>query len=195
MNNFFYTIDKNIFFFINHTLANPVFDVIMPFITNLNHNKIVLIGTIIFLLWLLIKGGEGRKLVIVMILTIVATDQLNSFVLKSLFERIRPCYALEGVRTIVGCAGGFSFPSSHAANSFAIATAISFFYRKQTWGWFTFAFFVAFSRPYLGVHYPSDIFVGSLVGISSASMIVFCWKYGEEKITSRYFLKEKNAEE
>lgn len=174
---FLYSIDVTIFFFINHTLSNPVFDLFMPFLTDLNKHKPVLLFLLLFVGYVLWKGGTtGRITISILIITIIISDQLNSSVLKEIFSRIRPCRSLDGVRLLVDCGGGLSFPSSHAVNNFAAATVISNFYHKQKWYWFAFAFLVAFSRTYVGVHYPSDILAGSILGFIIGFIIVSIWK-------------------
>lgn len=180
---FLYSIDVAIFFFINSALANPVFDWLMPFITDFNKNKLVLSLIGVFVVYILWKGGRtGRITVSVLILTIIVSDQLNSSILKEIFGRIRPCRALNGVRMLVDCGGGLSFPSSHAVNNFAGATVIVHFYRSQKWYWFSFAALVAISRPYVGVHYPSDIVAGAMVGIFIGLAMVKIWKILESKL-------------
>jgi undecaprenyl-diphosphatase len=190
MSEFLYSIDKAVFFFINHTLANPVLDVVMPFITDLNKHLIVIILVIILWLWLMIKGGRtGRTAGILLVLTVACTDQLSSTIVKHLVHRLRPCHVLAGVRLLVGCGSGYSFPSSHAVNNFGGATILSHFYRKYKWGWFSFATLVALSRPYVGVHYPSDIVGGAIIGFCCAMIIIYCWQSVERK-----FFPMKRAE-
>ena len=179
---FLYSIDIFIFFLINHAIANPVFDLIMPFLTDLNKNRpvlIILAGFVGYLLW---TGGKtGRITIGLLIVTVIISDQINSSFLKEIFGRIRPCRTLEGVRLLVDCGGGLSFPSSHAVNNFAAASVISHFYRNQKWFWFSFAATVAVSRTYVGVHYPSDILVGSIVGIAIGLLVITLWKYVNTK--------------
>ena len=180
---FLYSIDVAVFFFINHTIANPVFDWLMPFITDLNKNKPMLIVIGVFILYLLWKEGRtGRVTISLLIITVIISDQTNSVFLKELFGRIRPCRTLDGVRMLVDCGGGLSFPSSHAVNNFAGAAIISHFYQKQKYYWFSFAALVALSRPYVGVHYPSDIVAGSLVGIGIGYLMVKIWNILELKV-------------
>lgn len=176
MSEFIYSIDVDVFFFINHTIANPLFDWLMPFITDINKNKPILSLIVVFILYVLWKGGKtGRVTIGVLIFTVIVSDQLNSSVIKDLFGRIRPCRALDGVRMLVDCGGGLSFPSSHAVNNFAGATVISHFYQKQKWYWYSFAALVALSRPYVGVHYPSDIIAGGFFGFCIGIFFVNIW--------------------
>jgi undecaprenyl-diphosphatase len=180
---FLYSIDVAVFFFINHTISNPAFDWLMPFITDLNKNKLILIIIGVYILYALWKGGKTVKVTIgLLIVTVIISDQINSSFLKDLFGRTRPCRALDGVRMLVDCGGGLSFPSSHAVNNFAGATVISHFYQKQKWYWFSFASLVALSRPYVGVHYPSDIVAGGLIGFGIGLIVINVWIMLETKI-------------
>lgn len=177
-----FSIDVAIFFFINHTLSNPLFDLLMPFLTDLNRYPSVLIAVGMISCIVIWKGGKtGRITIGLLILTVIISDQLNSSILKELFGRIRPCRTLDGVRMLVDCGGGLSFPSSHAVNNFAGAAIISHFYPKHRFYWFSFASLVAFSRPYVGVHYPSDIVAGSIVGFGIALLIILLWNWINSK--------------
>lgn len=177
--------DVWLFFVINKTLANPVFDIIMPFITN---DKTFRIPILLIWLSLIIFGGKRGKIVALLIIfTILISDQVSSFVVKPLIGRIRPCNALESVRLLVGCSGSFSFTSSHAANMFAAAGLFSFFYPKAKWYFFIYAGMVAYSRTYIGIHYPLDIIGGALLGICAAGLIVLIYKKILVRFLPKYF--------
>ncbi len=162
MTDFFYSIDLAVFYFINHTISNPIFDKFFPFITNPQN---WLITGIIFWLILFIKGGRLGKIAAIAIIFLVATsDQISSNLLKNYFGRIRPCNSLSDVHLLVHKTKSFSFPSSHAVNNFALATYLSKLYPHLKWIFLVIASLIAFSRPYVGVHYPSDILFGALIG-------------------------------
>ncbi len=183
---FLYSIDKAVFFFINQTISNPVLDWLMPFLTDLNKNKAAVAIVAILWLWLMIRGGKtGRTAGILLVLSIVVGDQFSSSVLKNLFSRVRPCHALQGVRLLVDCGSGLSFPSSHAVNNFAGATILSHYYRKYAWGWFSLASLIALSRPYIGVHYPSDIAGGAAIGWACATCLIAAWEFVELKFIQK----------
>ena len=160
---FLYSIDLAIFYFINHSLSTGFLDKFFSTITDVNKwyiAYIILAGIAFF------KGGvRGKILVIGLILLIIVTDQTGFRILKEFFERIRPCRALSDVITPLGCAGGYSFPSNHALNNFAAATFISRLHPDYRWIVFIVAVLISLSRVYLGVHYPSDILGGALIGV------------------------------
>ena len=157
-----YNIDLYIFRFLNQTISNPLFDKFFPFITNPQNWLIAFI-----ILWLIaiIKGGRiGKISAIGIIILIVISDQLSSHLLKPLFERVRPCNVVDNVNLLVNCTKSYSMPSSHAVNNFAAAVFFSRLFPKLKIALFTVATLVALSRPIVGVHYFSDIFIGALIG-------------------------------
>lgn len=163
MADFLYSIDLSILYFFNNTLSAGFPDKFFSTITNVNNwyiAYIILLG----ISWT--KGGRTGKIAVIgVILLITVSDQLGHRVLKEIFERPRPCNALADVLTPLGCTGSYSFPSNHAINNFAAAM---FFYRlfpNLKWILFITASLVAISRVYLGLHYPSDILGGAIVGI------------------------------
>jgi len=191
MTDFLYQIDVKLFYFINHTLSNPIFDKLFPFITDV---KNWYIAYIILFLICFIKGGRiGRIAAIGMILLVITTDQFSSFFLKSFFARTRPCNILQNVNILVACLNSYSFPSSHAVNNFSAAMFFSMIFPKIKWPLFIVAFIIAFSRPYVGVHYPSDViggaFIGMVFGYIFALIVIKIdnhFKEKKTKITDRY---------
>ncbi len=191
MAEFFYQIDVSLFYFINHTISNTLFDKFFPFITEVKNWYIAYI--ILFLL-LITKGGRtGRIAAVVFLILIIATDQFSSAFLKHLIGRVRPCNVLSDVRILVTCTQSFSFPSSHAVNNFAAAMFFSKIYAKFKWVFFSVATLLALSRPYVGVHYPSDIIGGALIGTVSGYIFAFAMmkidnslKQKSIKITDKY---------
>jgi undecaprenyl-diphosphatase len=186
---FLYSIDVAVFRFLNTTIANPAGDVLWPIITDYNKQlpiQILLIGV---WLWLMIRGGaRGRTAALMVIPVLVVSDQLSSTFIKAWIGRIRPCAevggipVVPGIRMLVDCGPGKSFPSSHAVNNFAIATMFTMYYpRVRPWV-FAFAALVALSRPAVGVHYPSDILGGAVIGTAVAFLLVSLWRW----ITEHY---------
>ncbi|MCE1164861.1 MAG: phosphatase PAP2 family protein [Bacteroidetes bacterium] len=180
MVDFLYNIDVQVFYFINRTLANPVTDSVMPFITELNHWKIFYV---IMWLYMMISGGRrGRVAGILVLFLVLITDQVSSNLVKHLIERARPCSVLPNVHLLVGCTGSFSFPSSHAVNNFAGAVFFSHFYPRYTAAFYTAAILMALSRVFCGVHYPSDILGGMMIGIILGFLFIKAWELINKKI-------------
>ena len=105
---------------------------------------------------------------------IALADQIGASMIRSAVERYRPSNLNNPIHTLVhivdGYRGGrYGFPSCHAANSFALATFLSLLFTKRRFTIFIFiwAITTAYSRLYLGVHYPGDLLVGALLGSAS----------------------------
>lgn len=113
-------------------------------------------------------------------ITVLLSDQITSHLLKPLVQRLRPSHepALENLVNLVATPSGtlykggkFGFPSSHAANAFGVAFFLWMTLRKNySWTWIAFlvASILAYTRLYLGVHYPIDLICGMLIGIAAA---------------------------
>lgn len=166
--------DEALFRFFNSGIANPVFDVVMPAITEVKHFYPVYILLFILLLW---KGGRaGRWCALLLVITVLLADPLSSRVIKEEVGRLRPCRTLDGVRLLIGCGGGKSFPSSHAVNNFAGLVVFGWFFRKWAWAWLTMAMLVSFSRIYVGVHYPFDVLGGAVIGMALGALVIFLFE-------------------
>lgn len=162
-------LDKNLFYILNTKLTASFLDFFMPFITT----KANFIAIIIFA-WLMIfimGKGKDRKALIIVVLAVLASD-FAAAVLKNLVQRVRPCNALADISLLVGCTKSFSFPSGHATNVFAVAVYLSYVYRKYSPVFFVMAALVAYSRIYVGVHYPLDVAGGAAVGSIGAVIAI-----------------------
>ncbi|MBN1952030.1 MAG: phosphatase PAP2 family protein [Bacteroidales bacterium] len=113
------------------------------------------------------------------LLALVVTDLLAVHAFKEVVERLRPSHNPEFVNSIHLVrdyhGGNFGFVSNHSANSFCLATLLSLIFRNPyfTPGIFLWAALVSYSRIYLGVHYPADIFGGAILGAGIASLFYF----------------------
>lgn len=162
MIDFLYSIDVSIFYLLNQTISNPLFDSFFPYITNVKSWYLVYI---IFWLLLIFKSGKMGKISAVLIILVIAlSDQISSHLLKNLFERVRPCNVLQDVNLLISCSKSYSMPSSHAVNNFAAAIFFSKLFPKYKLPLIIVAVLMALSRPIVGVHYFSDIVIGALIG-------------------------------
>jgi len=167
-------VDKKIFTFFNSSIANPVFDIFFPIITN---QDIWIIPILLGIIILSIKGGtKGRIASIVLIIGVILADYSSAQIIKPYFQRIRPSHdILDQIRLLVPKGGRYGFVSSHAANMYVSATILGYFYSKQKRLFFTIASLVAFSRVYVGVHYPADIVFGGLLGYGLGWITITSW--------------------
>lgn len=88
--------------------------------------------------------------------------------IKNKIKRIRPSNVIPGINRLMRIPDEFSFPSGHAAGAFLMATLFHHFYPSLSIPFYTTASLIGFSRVYNGVHYPSDVMAGSVLGFCSA---------------------------
>lgn len=113
---------------------------------------------------------KTRTCGIVFLISLALGFTLND-VIKRLVVRVRPFNSCADIITLVKPPKSFSFPSGHSASVFACA--VSLYYTKRRWFVFglIIAFLTAFSRLYVGVHYPTDVTVGIIIGTVSAIVV------------------------
>ena len=153
--------DRSAFFFLNHKLAAPACDkLIRFFMTVPGEFLIILIGVAA-----LFARAKYTKYSALIFLSSYAISRYSYHAIKYIVKRPRPFEALDNVRLLLGPNDGFSFPSGHATIAFCLATVAAARYPKVRYPAFMVAILIALFRPYLGVHYPSDILAGALLGI------------------------------
>lgn len=169
-------IDQEILLFING-LNHPVIDEIAWFFSS----KFGLIPFYLLILFFLFKDFSPKKVVILLLgvaVTVALTDQISVHLFKEFFMRYRPSHhnelskLLHFYEPIQGQpykGGQYGFVSSHAANFFGMFGFLYVVLSKRNWlliGVFSLGLAVIWSRVYLGVHYPSDVVIGSFVGLT-----------------------------
>lgn len=170
-------IDLLLFSLINQDVHNGFFDIVMPFITK---NAWALFLPLF--LWCFFRDRKAATLAILLgIASFLLADWISNS-LKYFFSRPRPCAELEGVRLLVGCGKSFSMPSNHAVNAFAFATPfIALRGIRLRYLFLAVAATVGFSRVYVGVHYPSDVAVGALLGVIVSVCVLLSFRLAFKK--------------
>jgi undecaprenyl-diphosphatase len=182
------SLDVRVFRFLNGAAENRVFDAVMPVATDFEKWRYLVI-----LIWcaLVIFGKtKGRWAALMLIPIIAASDQLSSAVMKPIFHRVRPCEVLGNVHLWLDTQGwmttpgvvarsyknSLSFPSSHATNITASMLFLGLVYRRWLAPLLAVALVVSYSRIYTGVHWPSDVLAGMLVGAAIAALAYALFK-------------------
>ena len=162
--------DETLFHLVNSGCQNRFFDWLMPLL----RDKYIWVPLYVFIASFLLINFKQKGLYILLglVLTVGIADSTSSHLLKKSMQRLRPCKVLEpskDIHLLVPCGGGFSFPSSHATNHFAIATFLLLVLGK-IFRWIKiplilWAGSISFAQVYVGVHYPLDVVAGALLGV------------------------------
>jgi undecaprenyl-diphosphatase len=159
-----------------------------PLITDYDRFWAIRVPLVIAWVALLVFGGrKGRTVAIMVPFVLFISDKISSAFIKEWVGRARPCHEIDGVRIIQGihmlvdCGPGKSFPSSHAVNNFAIGTIFAAYYPRVRWAFFGWASLVALSRVGVGVHYPSDVVGGAIIGFLIALLVIVTWRNIEQR--------------
>jgi undecaprenyl-diphosphatase len=178
-------IDKKLFIIINQ-LHNSFFDHIVYWITH----KLFWVPLYIILIHLIAKKLKKDTWLVLMTIALLITicDQFSSGLIKPYIQRLRPCFepSIEYTVHVVGHHHGlYGFISSHAANTFGLATFLWLLFRSNyCFILFIWSSIVSYARIYGGVHYPGDILLGALSGM--------CWGWTMYNIYKVYCIKYRN---
>ena len=175
-------LDTQVFLTVN-SMHNTYWDTFMWLFSD----KYVWIPLYVSLAFLIFKNYYPKVflycLLTVLVMT-VFTDGVSSHILRPYIGRLRPSNLDNPISDVVhivdGHRGGkFSFPSSHSANSWGLVFFIIYFFRQRLLTLFMvlWALVVCYSRLYLGVHYPGDLFVGMIVGFVGATMCYYVFRH------------------
>jgi membrane-associated phospholipid phosphatase len=158
---FIMQMDQTILYWIQENVRNPFLTPIFIFITRLGNSAFIWLFTALVLLGVKKLRHCGVALLVSLIISSILVDEI----LKNVFCRIRPFNAMPGLMALIPKPGSYSFPSGHTTTAFAAATVIAICLPKKfgIMGYIL-AVLIGFSRMYLGVHYPSDVLAGIILG-------------------------------
>ena len=161
------SLDIALFRLINVSGQNSFFDWFMPFMSDLSNFYVALL--LLAALVVMRNWKAGLVFLVFLGATLALTDTSSNRILKEWIGRIRPCAVLEDIRLITDCNTSYSFPSIHAVNVFAGAFFFSQVFRgRMAPVFYAIAAMVAYSRVYLGIHYPLDVVGGAAIGLLMA---------------------------
>jgi undecaprenyl-diphosphatase len=179
--------DQDLFWWINRDATHPALDWLMPIVSAVEAWMPFMMLAVIAIA--MRGGGWGKRLLIALAMALLMSDAVVGNGLKKLFNRPRPRDAMSGVvmRDVAKVkpqvlalfeptiqtvsivkkpvTGGNSLPSNHTLNLFAVATVIGLWVPRLAWGMYLLAFLVAYSRVYVGAHWPSDLPPSAVLGI------------------------------
>lgn len=162
--------DHQLFLFLNGLHVGWL-DPVMTFISS-EKGWIPFYAVLVFLVFYKYKW-KGLCVLLGVVVAITLSDQIASHIFKPMVMRLRPCHD-PLIKDLVylpdgHCGGKYGFMSSHAANTFALASLIYMtmrkHYRKIGWMMFPWAAVVSYSRIYMGAHFPGDVICGAALGV------------------------------
>lgn len=157
--------EADILLWIQNNIRNDVLTPIFKFITTLGNAGVI---------WIVLSVGllipkKTRRVGVLALVSLLFSALIDNVILKNVVARTRPYDVIEGLTSLVGAQKDYSFPSGHTGSAFA-AAAVMFRGLPKKFGIpiLVFACLMGLSRLYVGVHYPSDVLGGALIGTGIA---------------------------
>ena len=195
--------DAGFLLYIQEYIRSDFLNPIMKVLTHSGDKGILLIVLILALLFI----PRTRAIGIMSTISIVIEALLNNVLLKNLIARTRPYDEIEGLINLVGRQSDYSFPSGHTGAAFAVAGAMlvvalfglpmiektgefkredpSLTFKLISVILIMYATLLAFSRMYVGVHYPTDVLCGLLLGLGTSAVAYLIYQVAIKKIHQR----------
>ena len=153
-------LDTGALLYIQDFIRTPFLNAIMVFFSTIGNLGMlwIVLGLVLLIPKRTRRGGFD------MLICLAVAYIINDLVIKEIVARLRPYDTIESLKILVSPLKSTSFPSGHANSSFAAAMTLTLAFGKRgAWAYIP-AAMIAFSRCYVGVHYPSDVFAGMIVG-------------------------------
>jgi len=171
------TLDTQILLFIQDNVRGGVLNAVMVFFTYLGEKGFV---------WLVLGAAmlitkKHRRSGVYLIACIALCFLVGELIVKNLVARPRPFLTIPELTALVRRPTSWSFPSGHACASFACAFALTWRYKGRGAWFYILAVLIAVSRLHVGVHYPSDILAGALIGTAGSILICIVLRKLERK--------------
>jgi len=163
------TLDLNMWYYLHVSWRNAFLDALIPYV----RNQFTWAPLYLFLLIFMPYNFRWKGVIWLagFLLCFALADSISASVLKPIIQRVRPCNdprLAEYLHLIVPRSYGYSFPSSHAANHFALGTFMMVtLHQRLRWFWpipMLWAAIISYAQVYVGVHFPVDVICGGLLG-------------------------------
>ena len=149
-------LDTSILLQINPTLIHPLLNTILFIFTQTGRASVIIVVSLLYHYF-----GQKKEALLIFVSLVIGT--ITIFLLKEFISRPRPFLTLPTIIPFIK-EPGTSFPSGHTTRLFALSAVVSRKFSLPSLGLYVLSFLVAFSRLYLGVHYPLDVLVGGILG-------------------------------
>lgn len=175
-------LDGRFLLWLKEACAHPLMDKMMIFVSALGDGGFLWIALGVMFLLMGFKHKIWRKRGLLLLLSLAANALVCNLLLKPWVNRIRP-YDLLQYDILIPPVGDPSFPSGHTSASFAAATALYAINRKWGAAAYVLAVLMGFSRLYLGVHFPTDVVAGAVIGVLAAKAVQRVFQKSDKKIS------------
>ena len=176
----FFQLDGTVLLWIQEYIRNDFLTPIFRFITSLGDEGFIWIAIAVFLLFI----KKYRKVGLMVGVSLLGSLVFNNMILKNIVARPRPYRLLETLTILIAEPGEYSFPSGHTSSSFAAGVVLYLMLPKK-YGIpaMILAFLIGISRLYVGVHYPTDVLGGMVMGALLAVGTVKIWTRVEKRLS------------
>jgi len=162
-------LDNSILLYIKNNMHGYIMDRVMVMVTSLGNKGFIWIIISV----LLIINKKYRNIGFMALGALILSTILGEGILKHVVQRIRPSADISSVNLLISKPLSYSFPSGHAASSFAVTGVLVKYFKKYALGFWILAFLIAFSRLYLYVHYPTDVLGGIILGLICSNIVTY----------------------